>query len=159
MPIIDYRNLINAARRNLPSEGSFAAGVRGFADPFNYLDEMGAVPDTLIPTEDRENIWQSDRPWKDILYENIDKNRAILEADARDHPLARGGGQIASNLLITRGRGLRGRQLLGSGVVQSAASEFGGSRGDLIDRAPAMIGGYWKALFPGTLPSDCWIRR
>ena len=53
----------------------------------------GGVVDALGGTEGRENIWNSDRRFGDVLWNNIDQNRAILNYDAEKHPVARFGGQ------------------------------------------------------------------
>lgn len=85
-------------------DGAAGAAVRGFGDPFNLLDELGGVADTLtgVPSFDgpRENVWNSDRRFGDILWNNIDQNRSILANDDEAHPYARFGGQLASGLAI-----------------------------------------------------------
>lgn len=61
-----------------PGDGTLGAAARGFADPINMLDEMGGVVDALGGTRGRESIWNSDRRFGDILWNNIDQNRSIL---------------------------------------------------------------------------------
>jgi endonuclease YncB( thermonuclease family) len=83
-----------------PGDGAVGAGARGLADPFNMLDELGGVVDTLGGTKGRENIFNSDRRFGDVLWNNIDQNRSILDYDDAAHPYARFGGQLASGFTI-----------------------------------------------------------
>ena len=83
-----------------PGDGTVGAAVRGLADPINMIDELGGVIDTVGLTPGRENIWDSDRRFGDILYNNIDQNRSILAHDDAEHPYARFGGQLASGLAL-----------------------------------------------------------
>jgi len=150
-------------------DGAVGAGARGFADPINMLDEMGGVVDTLGGTKGRENIWNSDRRFGDVLWNNIDQNRSILGFDDANHPYARFGGQFAGGAILpggaVRGVGLAaGRAALREGATSLAAREaarsavtnritlaggaygaaagFGAGEGDIVDRLPGtLIGG------------------
>ncbi len=150
-------------------DGAVGAGARGFADPINMLDEMGGVVDTLGGTKGRENIWNSERRFGDVLWNNIDQNRSILGFDDANHPYARFGGQLAGGAILpggsVRGVGLvAGRAALREGATSLAAREaarsavtsritlaggaygaaagFGAGEGDIIDRLPGtLIGG------------------
>ncbi|GAY19703.1 thermonuclease family protein [Sphingobium fuliginis] len=111
-----------------PGDGVVGAAVRGAADPINMLDEMGAMVDTIGLTPGRENVWSSDRRFGDILWNNIDQNRSILDYDDANHPYARFGGQLASGLVIpgasVEGVGLAAaRQVLREGGSRFAAEQ------------------------------------
>lgn len=151
-----------------PGDGAMGAGVRGLADPINMLDEMGGFIDTIGLTGGRENLFNSDRRFGDILYNNIDQNRSILVYDDMEHPYARFGGQLASGLALPgasiEGVGLNAaRNLLRTGGSRYAAEQaakaairsrlgvagsieggfagFGAGEGDPVDRLPnAAIG-------------------
>lgn len=149
-------------------DGAVGSFSRGLADPVNMLDELGGVVDTLGGTKDRENLWNSDRRFGDILWNNIDQNRSILGFDDANHPYARFGGQFASGVLLPgatiEGVGLAaGRAALREGATMIAAREaargavsrrlamagsaegglagFGAGEGDAIDRLPGTIVG------------------
>ena len=128
-------------------DGATGAAGRGFADPFNMLDELGGVADTLgigmAPDGERETIWNSDRRFGDILWNNIDQNRSILAYDDQEHPIARFGGQIASGVVLPYGAGARTiPQLARLGAVEGFAAGFGAGEGGVGQRLPsAAIGG------------------
>jgi hypothetical protein len=135
---IDYR-LPQPVATN---DGALGAATRGVADPFNVLDEMGAVADTIGVTPGRENVFNSDRSFGDILYSNIDANRAILKADERDHFAARFGGQLATNMLIPIGNKARtAAQLARVGAAEGAAAGFGAGEGNPLERLPNTAAG------------------
>ncbi|HEX8413093.1 MAG TPA: thermonuclease family protein [Sphingomicrobium sp.] len=109
-----------------PGDGTLGAAARGFADPINMLDEMGGVVDSLGGTGGRESVWNSDRRFGDILWNNIDQNRSILDHDDAEYPYARFGGQMAGGLLLPgasiEGIGLRAAtQVLREGGTRMAA--------------------------------------
>lgn len=86
-------------------DGATGAFVRGFGDPFNALDELGGLANTVVPGSrdfdgPRENIWNSGRRFGDIWHSNKQQNRAILQYDDEKHPVARFGGQLGSALII-----------------------------------------------------------
>ncbi len=123
-------------------DGATGAAARGFGDPFNMLDEMGAVVDTIGLTGGRENVWNSNRSFGDILYGNIDQNRSILQADERDHFGARFGGQLASGVLLPIGGGARGAaQLAKVGLAEGALAGFGAGEGNPLERLPNTAAG------------------
>ncbi|MCW6529739.1 hypothetical protein NED98_05725 [Sphingomonas sp. MMSM20] len=109
-------------------DGAFGAGLRGFADPFNLLDEAGAVADTLVPGRERENLWNSSRRFGDIYGNNLEQNRAILDYDEENHPWARFGGQLAGGLVVP-GMSIEGvgaaaaRKALEAGATRFAAEQ------------------------------------
>ncbi|MEG8026355.1 hypothetical protein QP162_21915 [Sphingomonas aurantiaca] len=103
-------------------DGVTGAALRGFADPFNVLDEAGAVVDSLAPG-DRENVWSSDRRFGDVYANNLDQNRSILAFDDTKHPYARFGGQLVGGL-VAPGASIEG---VGFGAARSVL-EAGGTR-------------------------------
>jgi hypothetical protein len=158
-----------------PGDGVVGAAVRGAADPINMLDEIGAVVDAVGLTPGRENIWTSDRRFGDILWNNIDQNRSILDYDDANHPYARFGGQLASGIVLpgasAEGVGLAAaRKVLQAGGSRFAAEKaaqaavrmrlavagsiegglagFGAGEGDALERAPGAAVG---ALAGGAL--------
>lgn len=111
-----------------PGDGAFGAGVRGFADPVNLLDEAGALADTLLPGAERENLWSSDRRFGDVYANNLEQNRSILDYDDANHPYARFGGQLAGGLVVPGGsvEGVgfaAARKVLQSGGTRLAAEQ------------------------------------
>ena len=126
-------------------DGAAGAAVRGLADPFNVIDELGAVPDTLgLPTfgGPRENVWNSDRRFGDILWNNIDQNRAIIAHDDMAHPIARFGGQLASGVALPYGAGARTvGQLARLGAAEGAVAGLGAGEGGLLQRLPGAVAG------------------
>ncbi|WP_157216373.1 hypothetical protein [Flavisphingomonas formosensis] len=160
-----------------PGDGALGAAARGLADPFNFLDEIGGIVDSLGGTKGRENIWNSDRRFGDILWGNSEKNRAILGFDEAHHPWARFGGQIAGSLLIPGAEletiGLRaatstmrttgsrylakqaareaiGRYVLGTAIAEGALSGLGAGEGNLRERYPSMVMGAAGGALGGT---------
>ena len=103
-------------------DGVTGAVLRGFADPFNVLDEAGAVVDSLAPG-DRENVWSSDRRFGDVYANNLDQNRSILAFDDAKHPYARFGGQLVGGL-VAPGASIEG---VGFGAARGVL-EAGGTR-------------------------------
>lgn len=114
------------ARRVLtdPGDGTAGALARGFADPINMIDEMGAVADALGATGGRENVWNSDRRFGDIFANNLEQNRSILGHDDAYHPWARFGGQLTSGLLLP-GAGVEGASARATAkALEAGASEW-----------------------------------
>lgn len=125
-------------------DGATGAMMRGIGDTatFGMLDEIGGVVDTLGGTDKRENIWNSRRPLKDILYGNIDQNRAIEAGDDQNHGVARTVGQLAGAVAIPIGAGARSASELAKvGGGLGAAYGFGSGEGGVTDRFPSTIGG------------------
>jgi hypothetical protein len=119
------------------NDGATGATMRGVADPFNVLDETGAVFDTLGLTKGRKNIWNSELGIRDLLNSNIDANRAVLEGDAKNHGEARFLGQLGSGLLLPIGGGARtAAQIAKYGAAEGAVAGFGAGEGNPLDRAP-----------------------
>jgi endonuclease YncB( thermonuclease family) len=71
-------------------DGALGSALRGVADPINMLDEMGGVVDALGGTQGRESVWNSDRRFGDILWNNIDQYRDILRYDDAFRRIDRG---------------------------------------------------------------------
>lgn len=118
-----------------PGDGRTGAAARGFGDPLGFLDEMGAVPDTLGLTGYRENVWNSDRSFGDIYENNLRQNRAIIDNDETKHPYYRLAGQFLSGSVIPIGAGAR---TIGgfakAGATEGAIYGFGSADGNLGDR-------------------------
>ena len=116
-------------------DGAFGAALRGVADPFNMLDEVGGLGDALLPNavrakgQERENIWNSDRRFGDVLWNNIEQNRQILGNDEANHPWARFGGQMAGGAIVP-GASVEGlsfaaaRSALKEGATRFAAEQL-----------------------------------
>jgi hypothetical protein len=134
-------------------DGAGGAFTRGVADPFNVLDELGAVADTVGLTEGRENVFNSERGFRDVLNANIDANRAILDADERDHWKARLGGQLLTSVVLPIGAGARTPAALARvGAIEGGAAGFGAGEGSPLARAPnALAGAAVGAVGGGTL--------
>ena len=105
--------------------GAFARGI-GSGATANFLDEAGAVVDTLGGTEGRENVFNSDRRLADIVANNWRQNEAILGYDALAHPYARFGGELAGGLAIPFGaKAVTAADLAKVGGAYAFASGFG----------------------------------
>lgn len=119
-----------------PGDGRFGTTVRGFADPFNLLDELGGVADTLGVSPGRENLFNSDRRFGDILANNIEQNRSILAHDEATHPNYRLGGQLASGLAVPAfgAETIPGMMVLGG--IEGGVSGFGAGEGGFTQRLP-----------------------
>ncbi len=169
------------AQYNLPKFEMLNAGGagnafgRGLADiPFaGTLDETGGILDTIAPGQGRENVWNSDKSFGDLLGRNIDTNRGILQGDEADHPVARIAGQLIGGLVIPSGmEGMAykaGREALRAGMsmrearaIAAAAARnrimleggtvgtahgFGATDGDLGDR---VLGGLTEGAIGAT---------
>ncbi len=143
--------------------GAPGAFGRGVADPINFVDEIGAVAQTVgLPSlnGERENIWNSERRFGDILWNNIDQNRSILAYDDMAHPVARFGGQVASAVALPYGAGARTpMQLARLGAIEGGLAGAGAGEGGPIARTPSAIlgtalgagGGYALGHLAGAL--------
>jgi len=82
-------------------DGAVGATVRGFGNGVlpGWLEETGAVADTLGATPGRENVWNSKRRWADIWANNADQNESITGFDKFVHPYAEGAGELAGGLV------------------------------------------------------------
>jgi len=146
-------------------DGATGAFMRGVGDPINMLDEMGGVVDTLGGTRGRPNIWDNpDQRFGDLLWRNIDANRAALGYDEQSHPIARFGGQVVSGVAIpgatVEGVGIQAaRKALqaGSGrfLAQQAARQAVMGRLLLAGTAEGALAGAGagEGGFAGRLPS------
>lgn len=150
-------------------DGSTGAFMRGVGDPINMLDELGGVVDTLGGTRGRPNIWDNpDQRFGDMLWQNIDANRAILGFDEQNHPYARFGGQVVSGVAVPgaslEGVGLQAarkalqagsgrflaeqaarqavmRRLLLAGTAEGALAGAGAGEGGVAGRLPSAAAG------------------
>ncbi len=120
-----------------PDDGTLGAVLRGGGDTvlFGLLEESGAMADTLGGTRGRENIWNSDRRFGDILANNLAQNNSIIDYDELNHPWARLGGQVGGALVLPYGAGARTpAQLARIGSLEGGAYAFGSTDGTLGDR-------------------------
>lgn len=118
-----------------PGDGRTGAAARGFGDPIGFLDEMGAVVDTLGGTRYRENLGNSDRGFWDVYENNLRQNRAIIDYDETNHPWYRLGGQLVSGAAIPGSIGVRGVSgYAKAGAAFGGAYGFGSADGNIGDR-------------------------
>lgn len=111
-------------------DGATGAFARGFGDipTAGFLDEAGALVDTLGGTEGRPNIFQEGNPgFGKAFGENLRMNQQIIGADEEFHPVARGVGQLAGAVAVPFGSGARGARELakvggGLGALYGAGS-------------------------------------
>lgn len=146
-------------------EGTIAAAERGALDTTNLLDEIQAVrgaagqglkqdlqglgtnplawvnlaADTLLP-QSGETMFDG-RGFGDVVDTNIDLNRARLEQDARDHPIARMTGQIAAGSIVPLGAANRARDVAKIAGIEGAVSGFGAGEGNPLQRLPSTAAG------------------
>lgn len=82
-------------------DGATGAVVRGLGNGVlpNWLEETGAVVDTLGATPGRENVWNSDRRIADIWANNAAQNESITAHDRFAHPYAETAGELAGGLI------------------------------------------------------------
>lgn len=152
-----------------PGDGATGAGGRGFIDTLGLAGEVGGFIDSVAPEwmqdaavsvtggsegfKHRENIWNSDRPFGDILENNWRQNESILDYDETRHPYARLGGQMVGGVFIPGSAGVRGvKNFAKLGAAEGAVYGFGSADGGIGQRlanvpANAAIG----AIAAGTL--------
>jgi endonuclease YncB( thermonuclease family) len=119
-------------------DGKTGAAVRGFGTGVlaNGLDEAGALVDTLGLTDDRENLWNSDRRFADIWSNNQQQNSAILGFDEQENPWLTTGSELAGGLVVPFGRAARTvPELARVGAAYGGAAGFLGSDGEFGERA------------------------
>ncbi|MGH6697583.1 thermonuclease family protein [Sphingopyxis sp.] len=136
-----------------PGDGRTGAAARGFGDPLGFLDEMGAVPDALGMTANRESIFNSDRSFGDIYENNLRQNRAIIDYDETNHPWYRFGGQMVSGAALPGSIGVRGvAGYAKAGGAIGGVYGFGSADGTLGQRlANVPLNAAGGALLGGTL--------
>lgn len=137
-----------------PGDGTFGSLARGIGDPFNALDEMGAVPDTLGLTPGRINIFNAPAGTRfgDIFASNLDQNRAILEHDEEAHPYARLTGQLITGVALPVGVASTPVKLAAIGAAEGGVAGFMGGEGRFTQRIPsAAAGAVGGAALGGTL--------
>ncbi|MCP5389177.1 MAG: thermonuclease family protein, partial [Novosphingobium sp.] len=127
-----------------PGDGATGAAVRGIGNGVlpNLLDELGAVPDSIGLTQGRENIWNSDRRWADIWFNNQQQNASILGYDEMAHPYATLGGELAGGLAVPFGaKAKTATELATVGGIYGGLAGFGAGDGSVTERLPnAVIG-------------------
>ncbi|URD60482.1 thermonuclease family protein [Sphingomonas sp. KRR8] len=118
-------------------DGKFGSFARGFGDPINMIDELGGVADSVGLTGGRENVFNSNRRFGDILWNNIDQNRSILAHDEEYHPIARVGGQLTSGVLMPFGAAAKTPLALAKvGAIEGGLAGFGAGEGGIGTRLP-----------------------
>lgn len=128
---------VNVNKEEL-SGSAMEAGARGFGEGAlaGFLDEAGAVVDTLGGTEGRENVFNSDKRWADLWYDNQRKNSAILQNDDENYFKSQLAGNIAGGLVLPFGaRAKTVGELAAVGGAYGAAEGFGGTDGSFTERA------------------------
>lgn len=82
-------------------DGATGAVVRGIGNGVlpNWLEETGALADTLGVTPGRENVWNSERRLADIWANNEAQNESITAYDRFAHPYAETAGELAGGLV------------------------------------------------------------
>ncbi len=140
--LVDNQAQVDADAKN---GGAFASGVRGAADSvtLGFLDEAGAVADTLGLTNGRKNLWNSPESFGDLYAENRDENRKILRQDEQFHGGARLTGQLVGGLAslpVSAGASLA--KVTGVAAAQGAAYGLGSGEGSFENQAKsALVGG------------------
>lgn len=124
-----------------PDDGRLGAGARSYAGGvlFGALDELGAGADTLGLTPGRENLFNSDRRFGDIYWNNLAQNQSILGHDETTYPYTTTAGKLAgaftSGFAVPYGAGVRSaRGLATVGGAYGGAEGFLGTDGSLADR-------------------------
>ena len=124
-------------------DGATGATARSIADGFlaSGLDEVGAFVDMAGLTPGRENVWNSDRRWADIWYNNQRQNSSILGYDDYAYPtettLGYVGGSLATPWIGGKINSARG--LMGWGAAYAGAEGFLGTDGDVVERGLGAI--------------------
>ncbi|WP_453977317.1 hypothetical protein [Brevundimonas sp. Marseille-Q4549] len=132
------------------------AGVRGAADTltFGLADEIAAGANTVLPLDPGARSGFQDG-FGQAFRNNLDIQRAVDRADAKDVPVSRGAGQVAGALVpagaVVRGAGMGGRALAtapnalraaAAGGAYGGAYGFGSAEGNALQRVPeAAVGG------------------
>lgn len=112
----------------------------------DWSPEVTAPLDALgLSGSDRPNMWNSDADFTDLWAQNADLNRAQLERDSADHPIASGAGEMtgvaatiplgmeAANLARVGEAGTVGRgivQGMGEGAIYGSGAAGPGHRGE-----------------------------
>lgn len=87
-------------------DGVTGAATRGLGNGVlpNWLEETGAIADTLGATSGRENVFNSDRRLADIWANNAAQNESITGYDSFAHPYATAAGQIVGGVILPMGK-------------------------------------------------------
>lgn len=108
-------------------DGTTGAMIRGFGNGVlpNFLEETGAIPDTLGLTDGRENIWNSDRRFADIYSNNLGQNESIIGYDRFAHPYATMGAEVAGGLVAPMGKINSAADMAKFGALYGGAAGLG----------------------------------
>lgn len=130
------------------------AGVRGAADTltFGFADELAAGANTVIPLDPGARSGFQDG-FGQAYRNNLNIQRAVDRADAKDVPFTRGAGQLAGALVPAAGalsaarapvaasRLSRAARGAGTGAAFGGAYGLGSAEGSVAERAPnALVG-------------------
>lgn len=124
-----------------PGDGAFGSFARGLGDPMNAIDELGGVADAVGLTPGRENVWNSERRFGDVLWNNIDQNRAVLAHDDEEHPVARIAGQLTSGVALPMGATTTPLRLGATMAVEGGIAGAMAGEGRVVDRIPNAVMG------------------
>ena len=132
------------------ASGAFARGIGDGVLP-NLLPEVGSMVDTLGATDNRENVWNSDRRFADIIANNWRQNEAITGYDGLAHPYARFGGELTGGLALPFGAGAKTvPELARVGAAYGGAAGFGAGDG-LSDRLARGVVGAGEGAVGGAV--------
>jgi len=132
---LDFTNLADEYQAIRSAAGdSMARNVQNF-DMNNPLSYLNLAADYLLP-QTGESVLNSKRSFGDIVGDKIDLNRARLEQDAKDHYLARMGGQIGAGMMLPATAAANAGQVAKIGAVEGAVTGFGAGEGNPLQRAP-----------------------
>ncbi|NYH94616.1 hypothetical protein [Novosphingobium marinum] len=133
-----------------PRTNSTEAGILGFGDTatFGFLDEAGAVADTILGGNER-TIWDGSS-FSDAYRDNLASNREKLDAAQDQEPWSYGAGGVAGALVPIGGaiRAAKSASLLkklgasaATGAAYGGAYGFGSDEGEVSERLDGALGG------------------
>jgi hypothetical protein len=134
-----------------PGDGAKGAAGRGFIDTLGFAGEAGGLIDAVAPEwmqdaaqsvtggsegfKHRETVYNSDRPFWDVVENNWRQNESILDYDETRHPYARLGGQVVGGIFIPGSAGVRGASNFAKvGAVEGGIYGFGSGDGGIGTR-------------------------
>jgi hypothetical protein len=107
-------------------QGATAAGINHAANglALDWGPEAAGVLDTIgLGGEDRPNIWNSDTSLSDLWANNADLERAQLEQDATDYPIASGVGELGG-VALSSALTHKAANAAGMGKLAESQGEF-----------------------------------
>ena len=143
-----YANYVDAPKvMTEQGDGAAGAAARGLANGVlpNFLEETGAIVDTLGGTNDRENVFNSDRRLADIYANNAAQNEAITRYDEYGHPIVTTAAEIAGGVVLPLGNVRSAAGLAKWGAGFGAASGLG-QEGTIPERLTSGVVGAGEGL-------------